>query len=155
MAETPRTGVSLDVMLEDDPGLAAVQKRLRGLAGAELEELSSAIGEVLLSSTLERFRQQRGPDGKPWKKLKKPRPGGGSTILVDKNQLRNSLHVAQSMIGIGTDAPHAATHQYGDFRRDKLGRKRNIPARPYVGITPDDVDEINALVTDYLGTVGT
>lgn len=165
MAET---GVTLSFAF-DAQERARVRKVFAQLAKGDLSVVTAGIGEVLVSSTIQRFRAQAGPDGTPWAPLKRPRrprkgkaarATGGVKILVDTARLQNSIHaeLGDDSVEIntqkaGTDVVYAATHQYGDSGRDKLGRARNIPARPFLGITPEDEEEIAALVTDYLGVL--
>ncbi|MBT9485835.1 MAG: phage virion morphogenesis protein [Myxococcales bacterium] len=143
---------SLSTRLTGDVGL--IRRRLEALASGDLyQELGEAIGDVIVSASKKRFNRQTGPDGRRWKALAQPRARGGSKVLVDAGALRKSLasSVSGDELTVGSPLEYAATHQYGDSGTDKLGRKRNIPARPFIGIDEDDEREIAGTVQDALG----
>lgn len=99
-----------------------------------------AIGQEVLSQTLERITQeQKAPDGTPWrewsddykksKAFKKGHQGflDASGDLIDWLDYKASSDEAI----VGTNLIYAATHQFGD-------KKRNIPARPFLGLSLDN-----------------
>ena len=119
-----------------------------------------AIGEGVRESTLERFKEGRAPDGRRGK------------TLIDSSQLRNSIQVTADASGfaVGTNAKHAATHQFGDQGRTIRARKAknlrfqvggqwvskkqvkvNIPARPFLGLSDEDMQEIKATTEEFIG----
>ena len=83
-----------------------------------------ALGEGVRESTLERFKEGRAPDGRRWKTSIRAATTGGKT-LIDSSQLRNSIQVTADASGfaVGTNAKHAATHQFGDQGRTIRARK--------------------------------
>ena len=132
--------------------------------------INAAIGEGVRESTLERFKTSKGPDDKTWKTSIRAATEGGRT-LVQTAQLRNSIRSKSDASGfaVGTNAKHAATHQFGEqgrtirARRAKTLRfqvggrwvskkkvKINIPARPYLGLSDDDMQEIKGTVEDFI-----
>lgn len=134
-------------------GLRALRELMNGRMRGELFE---AIGESLVSSTLARFKASAGPDGKPWTPLKRrPRPkrasggGGGSKPLIDTGALRRSIHtqLGTDSVAIGTDLVYAATHQYGD-------PKRKVSARPFLGLSDEDREEIQDVTAGYFARLG-
>ena len=71
---------------------------------------------------------------------------------------------------VGTNAKHAATHQFGDQGRTIRARKAknlrfqvggqwvskkqvkvNIPARPFLGLSDEDMQEIKATTEEFIG----
>ena len=130
-----------------------------------------ALGEGVRESTLERFKEGRAPDGRRWKTSIRAAPTGGKT-LIDSSQLRNSIQVTADASGfaVGTNAKHAATHQFGDQGRTIRARKAknlrfqvggqwvskkqvkvNIPARPFLGLSDEDMQEIKATTEEFIG----
>ena len=118
-----------------------------------------ALGEGVRESTLERFKEGRAPDGRRWKTSIRAATTGGKT-LIDSSQLRNSIQVTADASGfaVGTNAKHAATHQFGDqgrtIRARKVSKKRvkvNIPARPFLGLSDEDMQEIKATTEEFIG----
>ena len=90
-------------------------------------------------------------------------------------QLRNSIKVKSDETGfaVGTNAKHAATHQFGEPGRTigPGGRKAlrfqiggrwvskkqvriKIPARPFLGLSEEDMQDLKATVEDFIGKEG-
>lgn len=130
-----------------------------------------AIAEVMHEAVLENFIQEGRPK---WQGLKPPgRPGG--KILQVKGHLLNSITPASDNDNavVGTDLKYAAIHQFGGKTRAHEIRPRNkkalafggrvvkkvnhpgsnIPARPFLLLTDQDVDEIEGTMNDYLREV--
>ena len=156
------------IRLEGDT--RAMLRKIRGFAELDKKKINAAIGEGVRESTLERFKTSKGPDDKTWKTSIRAATEGGRT-LVQTAQLRNSIRSKSDASGfaVGTNAKHAATHQFGEqgrtirARRAKTLRfqvggrwvskkkvKLNIPARPYLGLSDDDMQEIKGTVEDFI-----
>lgn len=134
-----------------------VEKRLRNMIKATENPGKTAykdVGEYLLRIHHERFKQQETPDGQPWEALSEkyknsPRKlssrRGADKILMLKSYLDKELRyqAGDDELLFGTDAPCGATHQFGD-------KDRNIPARPYLGLSKDDEEEIRHIMSLYL-----
>lgn len=144
---------------------------MRRYSELDRKGLNIALAEGVRESTLERFKQGRGPDGKRWKTSIRAAETGGKT-LIDSSQLRNSIQVTADASGfaVGTNAKHAATHQFGDQGRTIRARKAknlhfqvggqwvskkqvkvNIPARPFLGLSDEDMQEIKATTEEFIG----
>ena len=99
----------------------------------------------------------------------------GGRTLVDSGQLRNSIQVRSDATGfaVGTNVKHASTHQYGvknriikaknkKYLRFKVdGRwvtrkkvKVTIPARPFLGLSAEDQEELQETVEDFIRQQG-
>lgn len=168
------TGLSLDIDLN-----AADLGRL-DRAGERLEDtlpLMRAIGGYVRDATRQRFKDQRGPDGAPWKASIRAKLTGGAT-LVKSTRLRDSIVDAASakQVQVGTNVVYAPAHQFGidseqavqphtrlvkqAFGRPlrfgvyqsvgSFSRNPNIPKREFLGIDADDRIEISALVQDFV-----
>ena len=150
---------------------AALLRKMRRYSELDRKKLNAALGEGVRESTLERFKQSRAPDGKRWKTSIRAATSGGKT-LIDSSQLRNSIKVTADASGfaVGTNVKHAATHQFGDQGRtirakraknlrfqvggkwvSKKQVKVNIPARPFLGLSDEDMQEIKATTEDFVG----
>lgn len=162
---------SIRVSVEGEFG--ELQKELRRLGSLDRAELNRAIAEALRTSTDERFDAEAGPDGAAWRPS--IRASAGGRTLTDTAALRNSIHSRSSAAGaeIGTNLIYAATHQFGDGGRTiraknqpylkfqvngRWYRKRQvtvkIPARPYLGLSDDDRDEIREIIEEAVGRKG-
>lgn len=173
-------GASLAAIeLEDAEVLKAIDTLQK--AGGRLEPVWRDIGEYLLISTRERFDREQAPDGTPWeplaestlqrKMLKGVQRGKGkkrkrlttrkgtlktgaisaalnSKILVESGNLRDLMRyqIGQDGLKFGSDRIYAATHQFGDEKRD-------IPARPFLGLSEEDRQEILDILADHLKRV--
>lgn len=143
-----------------------VDRRSRGI--------NAALAEGVRESTLERFRQSKAPDGRKWKTSIRAAQEGGRT-LIQTAQLRSSIQTRAdaSSFAVGTNAKHAATHQFGEPSRTIRARKKKalrfqvggqwiskkqvqvtIPARPFLGFSDEDMEEIKAVVEDLVGGEG-
>ena len=161
-----------DIRLEGDT--RAMLRRIRSFSEIDRRSINAALAEGVRESTLERFRQSKGPDGRRWKSSKRAILEGGKT-LVKTAQLRNSIHARSDASGfaVGTNAKHAATHQFGEpgriirARRKKVLRfqyngkwvskkqvRVKIPARPFLGLSDEDMQEMKATVEDFIGREG-
>lgn len=156
---------------------APIRDALARLAaiGERPERLMGIIGERLVGSTRERFGSNKAPDGTAWQALlpayveiRLPKP-----ILVQSGALRDSIHfeTAGRTVRVGSPMIYAAVHQFGAVIRAKNARSLDfllgaspflvrvksvrIPARPYLGISPEDeigiIEDTLAFVDRMLG----
>ena len=161
-----------DIRLEGDT--RAMLRRIRSFSEIDRRSINAALAQGVRESTLERFRHGKSPDGRRWKSSKRAILEGGKT-LVKTAQLRNSIHARSDASGfaVGTNAKHAATHQFGEpgriirARRKKVLRfqyngkwvskkqvRVKIPARPFLGLSEEDMQEMKATVEDFIGREG-
>lgn len=165
--------MSYSIRLEGD--VRKLTKRLRALENVDIRAVGLVLAEALRTSTRERFKEQKDPDGKSWQPSIRASQTGGST-LTDTARLKNSIKSRADLTGfaIGTNLIYARTHQFGEKGREvtiraktskglifKIGerwiRKRQvkvkikIPARPYLGISEEDMLEIKGTLEDVLG----
>lgn len=140
-------GAALEITL-DDAELRAALKQL----AAKLDNLQPFfrdIGETLLNSTRERFRAQTAPDGTPWIGLS-PRYAARKRknrdkILTLDGRLRGTLakFADAESLRIGTPLIYGATHQFGR-------PEANLPARPFLGLSEADRQDILDALAEYL-----
>lgn len=154
-----------------DGDTRALLRQLRHYSELDKKNLNAALAEGVRESTLERFKQSKDPTGRRWKTSIRAATEGGKT-LVQSAQLRNSIKSKSDAKGfaVGTNVKHAATHQFGEpgrtirARRKKALRfqvggkwvskkqvKVSIPARPFLGLSDEDMQEIKGTVEDYVG----
>ena len=149
-------------------------KKLRSYAEIDKRRINAALAEGVRESTLERFKESRSPEGKRWKTSIRAASEGGKT-LIDTSQLRNSIRSSSDDSGfaVGTNVKHAATHQFGAQGRTIWARRAktlrfqiggawvskkkvriNIPARPFLGLSDEDMQEIKSTVEEYINREG-
>jgi phage virion morphogenesis protein len=153
------SGIELTVDLK---AFERISKQLQSLADFEREELLDDIGALGVSQTQRRIESEKtAPDGTKWK----PNRRGGSTLML-KGHLLTSIHheTSASETQWGSNLVYAAIHQTGGtikpknkkFLRFMAGntaifvREVNMPARPYLGLSDANRDEIEDLIADYI-----
>lgn len=146
---------------------------LRGLlAGIENPApLLAQLGEYTLRTTRDRFKSQTGPDGTAWQALvpwyKKEKSQNMNRVLTLRGFLRGQLVsqvVGSRSVEVGSNLAYAAVHQFGATIKPKSGKllafrghvakSVTIPARPYLGLSEDDKNELVERTLDWLRTSG-
>ena len=147
--------------------LAPFQARLAELLerSGDLSPLMDRIGQALESSTVQRFEDEEAPDGSRWEPSLRAKETGGKTLTLSARLKQSITHRASAtQVEIGTNVIYAGVHQGGATIRGNpllkfklpggLGFRSAaevvIPARPFLGVSADDQDEIEALVEEYL-----
>ncbi|MDR1936003.1 MAG: phage virion morphogenesis protein [Candidatus Accumulibacter sp.] len=156
----------ITIELDNARAMAALNRLLR--AGVNPAPVLKAIGEDLVESTRQRIHAGGpGPHGEVWErnspvtmalaaKFNRPKKMGNHP-LVDSGILMDtiSFRVSGDTLYVGTDrfadeweGGAAVLH----FGTDRAGRdhKVKIPARPFLGVSNDDADEIEATVNEVL-----
>lgn len=145
--------------------------KLSRLSSIDKAGLNNAIAEALRSGTIDRFEQTKSPDGTAWKRSIRASAKGGLTLTMTTN-LKTSIHARATEEGaeVGTNLVYAATHQFGASGRTIRAKNKpnlmfqyngrwirkkqvtvNIPARPFLGISDEDREEIRNLAEEALG----
>lgn len=145
-----------------------------------LKPLMEQFGSYLESSVEHRFETQSGPDGKRWKPSVRAQATGGQTLTLSR-RLRDSVvsNADDRSVAIGTNVIYAASHQAGRTKPEAVAqhnrliheafgkplafgvwqtvrehqRTPNTPARPFIGLSFEDIDELQHLTIDYMGSV--
>jgi phage virion morphogenesis protein len=147
-------GASFDIRLDNEQLRSALDKLI--WRAQNLKPVYAAIGEMLLVSHRDRWDRDKkqAPDGSSWatlspgyKKSKRKRESkGADKILVLDTFLRDtslSYSATHSGLKFGANSEYAATHQFGDSAR-------NIPARPFLGMSDDDEQAVLDIISDWL-----
>lgn len=143
----------------------AAERRLERLARVNFTAVHKEIGEYILSTVHERFDKGEGPDGRKWPVSIRARAEGGQT-LVDTRHFQNSFNyrARPDRVDVGTNWPWARVHHEGRVIRPRkakalrfrvagrwaVKRRVEIPARPVLGINPDDQREIREIVAEAI-----
>ena len=138
----------------DTQGLDRLQASVRLMASSvrDTSTLMPRLGEYLQRSTQDRFKTQNDPDGEAWAALQphtlKRKKRNRDKILTQRGYLRKHIYyqvTAPGRVEVFSDRVYAATHQFG---------RGNIPARPFLGISRRDTEEIGAIVRDWAAEFG-
>jgi len=144
-----------------DPALAAIAAAL-----GDMSPVMADIGELLLVSAQDRMRDGEQPDGAPFA------PRSQTTLdryakldltfgapLNVSGDMRNTLFydADKDSVEYGSNAIQAAVMQFG-AAKGAFGKASNgasipwgtIPARPFIGLSDDDQDNIVAELSEWL-----
>ena len=144
-----------------DGDTRAMLRRIRSFSEIDKQGINATLAEGARESTLERFKQSKGPDGRRWKTSIRAAQEGGKTLIHAKSDA--------SGFAVGTNVKYAATHQFGEPGRTIRARKKKalrfqvggkwvtkkqvritIPARPFLGLSEDDMQEMKATVEEFI-----
>lgn len=164
--------MSSSIRLEGD--VRRLMRRLRHYSELDKKHINEALGEAIRTSTLERFRTEKDPEGRRWKSSIRAGQEGGKT-LTESAVLKNSIRSKADASGftVGTNTIYAATHQYGEsgrritiraktsrglifqingkwIRKRQVNIKVKIPARPFLGLSEEDMLEVKRTLEEAL-----
>lgn len=144
-----------------------VTARLQGLAGAldDMTPVMGRIADVLRDNSEDRFAAQVAPDGSPWAPrspttiLRYQKSGEGfGGILHRTGRMRQTLGTdfGRNFAEVSSAAIQSAVMQFGAAKGAFGSTSRGapipwgtIPARPFLGVSQKDEDDILALVAGY------
>lgn len=143
------TGVAL---VADLQGLKSMAAAINQFASLNRRALLDDLGGAMESQTQRRISQdKKSPAGVPWPawspRYAKTRHANQSLLVSGGNPglLTSITHnvLSEDKVEVGSNLIYAATHQFGD-------KKRKIPKRPYLGISPRDGDELERISADFI-----
>lgn len=158
----------VEIRVELDDLEAGAALRQLNVAAGDLSPLMDVLGAYLEQAARDRIEQtNRGPDGVPWPRSLRAEVSGGPT-LFDSGRLAASLthEAGRAQVRVGSNVIYAGIHQTGgEIRPVAAAALRfqlptgefvtagsvNIPARPYLGVSSEDEEEMLALTLDWLG----
>lgn len=130
-----------------------IQNKFKKLAQVvDGREITRKVANVLLQEAEAAFDNEKSPEGEPWAKLnqdyKKRRYNKGYTgnILQVTGDLVKSLNIdyGDNFAMIGASEPYGQYHQLGTSK---------MPARPFLGLSNDGIEEIKAILNRELSKV--
>ena len=121
-----------------------------------LRPFYKSVGNYMVGRTQDRIKDERSPDGTPFAPLSKSwiRRKEKRNQILKRLQMEGTLvstisaQIRPDGVAIGSNQKYASIHQFGG--KAGQGRRSVIPARPYLGVNSDDVDEITGLLEDQL-----
>lgn len=130
-----------------------IQQKFKELAQVvDSREIARKVANVLLQEAEAAFDNEKSPEGESWAKLnqdyKKRRYDKGYTgnILQVTGDLVKSLNIdyGDNFAVIGAGEPYGQYHQLGTSK---------MPARPFLGLSNDGIEEIKAILNRELSKV--
>ncbi len=121
----------------------------------DLTEVMQDIGELLLNSTKQRFRESKAPDGSAWaanSPTTLARKKGTLPLIGETGQLAQqfSVEATATSVEIGTNKVQAAMMQFGGTKAKFPHLWGDIPARPFLGLSAQDEQDILDTITEAL-----
>ena len=158
--------LSIDVKITGPDTLARIDAAMDDTA-----DLVARVGSYLTGVTRDRFDSQTGPDGSAWQPLQpryqRRKKQNKDKILTLRGYLRGQLVsqvVGGKSVEVGSNLVYAAVHQFGGTIKPKSGKllafrghvakSVTIPARPYLGLSDADQNELVERTLDWLRTSG-
>jgi phage gpG-like protein len=152
-------GVALEIV---ETGLTEAILKIEGIADAPRGELMEGIGRLVQGQTRRRIETEKtSPAGAAWKPNR-----AGTSILYRSGALARSIDyaAADDSVQVGSALVYAGVHQGGAVIVPKTatrlvfhagGRlvfamKVTIPARPFVGLSADNQNEIVETAEEWL-----
>ena len=139
----------------DTRELDRLARRLSALSQVDQQDVLEGIGAEVESQTKDRVRNEKtAPDGTPWKpwtgRYRATRHGGNS-LLMGEGHLDDSIQyvLTGDEVSVGSNLIYAAIHQFGGTS-DMAAGPAAIPARPFLGLSTDDRDDLVELMNDFL-----
>jgi phage virion morphogenesis protein len=143
--------IALQLTIQGD---AEVERRLASMQQPDWEKLMTRVGARVERQVRVRITKERSsPDGTPWPEWSAryaESREGGQDLLQDSGALVDGLGylVQGKSVEVGTNTLYAAHHQFGSEKSS--GRGSGIPARPYLGISDANRDELELVIADWL-----
>lgn len=141
--------------------LAALQPilgRLNALGQPRrMAEGLASIGGLVESQTRARFDERTSPEGDawtPWSEGYAATRKKGQTLLVASGGFRDSIawDLTGDALRVGSNMVFAALHQEGGTD-DMAPGPAAVPARPWLGLSDDNVVEIEEAMADWIAGV--
>ena len=145
----------MSVAVEPSVRIGRRLAELRNEVASAFPELLDVLGDEIASQARRRIQEERtDPDGVEWapwsKRYAKRREGEGGDLLFREGDLDESIqHFVRGSdeVVVGSSLVYAATHQFGD-------PARGIPARPFLGFSPANEDDLEAVLDAWMDRVG-
>jgi phage virion morphogenesis protein len=114
------------------------------------------IGEDLLESTQQRFSTQTAPDGSRWERNSPStikRKGRDRPLVGETGTLMNEINyqlIDDATLEVGSPKVYAAMQQFGGMKSQFPHLWGDIPARPFIGVSDADGENILQVIERYL-----
>lgn len=144
-------------------GLDEAIARIERLTALDRFHLMDELGSLAIDQTKRRIQVEKtAPDGTPWAKTWR-----GSSILLNSGALADEIqHMATPFeVHVGSALVYARIHQFGGTIKPKdkkalafkgadgqarFAKQVTIPARPYLGLSADNIAEAEELIAEFI-----
>jgi phage gpG-like protein len=154
--------MSVGISIDDGGSLSRIDSRLRALSSLNVRDILEGVGAEVESQTRRRIQEEkRSPDGVDWPEWSSKyagsqhgasshephegslREAGGHSMLQLRGDLLDSIQyqLEGDDVLVGSNLAYAATQQFG---------RGNIPPREFLGLSNENRDDIERMLTSYL-----
>jgi len=145
----------INIQMDNDEVLRGLSELSRAIS--DLTPAFREIGEFMAESTKQRFESQTDPDGNTWQLNKAStlaRKGNKPTLTGETGVLMDTINwqLTNDGVEIGSPMEYAAMQQFGGTKSEFPFLWGDIPARPFLGVSDDDADELLNIITHHLET---
>ena len=144
----------ITVEIKNDEISAALARVSAALS--DTTPLMQDFGEYLIKSTKERFPAGTAPDGSVWA-AKSPvtiarYPGSTKPLIGESKSLSSQIfyEAFPDRVEWGSPMVYAAMQQFGGTKSAFPNLWGDIPARPFIGISPEDEGNLLDIAGDWL-----
>lgn len=129
--------------------LLPIRRRLELLSRMRMDRLLDVLGSEQESQSRRRIHEEKtAPDGTPWAEWSEDyaarRPKRGGLLELDGGLVESIAYAIDGdALQVGSDLVYALVHQEG-------WEERNIPARPYLGVSDENLDDLGELVIRFI-----
>lgn len=121
----------------------------------DMTPVMQEIGELLMTSTKDRFDEGNAPDGQVWT-AKSPGTAGRDRrpLFGPSGRLSTQIfyEAGPDQVKVGSNQVYAAMMQFGGLKAQYPHLGGDIPARPFLGVSQEDRTGILATVAEWLET---
>ena len=148
------SGATVNIDISELKELSAILNH-SALSSTDRMKLMKGLGTEIVEQSRSRILEtQEDPDGNKWQDyadstlrgLKAKGLEKVVSLLNRSGMLDRSIKVRQSgqwSVLVGSDREYAGVHQWGY-------KQKNIPARPYLGLSTDNIEDLNELAQQWL-----
>ena len=148
------SGATVNIDISELKELSAILNH-SALSSTDRVALMKSLGNEIVEQSRSRILEtQEDPEGNKWqdyaastlKGLKAKGLEKVVSLLNRSGMLDRSIKVRQSgqwSVLVGSDREYAGVHQWGY-------KQKNIPARPYLGLSTDNIEDLNELAQQWL-----
>jgi len=121
----------------------------------DLERPFKNLGDYLVKTTQERFDHEEAPDGTPWAPLSPvtvKRKGHARILKGEVLALSRQFnsYADANQLEWGSIMEYAAMQQFGGSKSEFPHLWGDIPARPFLGLSAEDEDEVLTTLREHL-----
>lgn len=136
--------------------LLPIRRRLELLSRLRMDQLLEVLGSEQESQVRRRIHEEKtAPDGEKWDEWSEGyaarRPSRGGLLELDGGLVESIAYALDGdTLVVGSDLVYARVHQEGSVYGPLQKGQGRIPARPYLGVSDDNLEDLGELVIKFI-----